>query len=87
MQLKKDALIPLLWDESIQCFRGATQIQEAYNLSFEASCYGEGAVDISAPALPLSFHRSCRDALNQRRSSLYGGMIGLLLRLHSGTSI
>ena len=62
---QKDALIPMLWDESIQCFRGATQIQEAMCLSFEASCYGEDAVGISAPALPLSFHRSGRNALNQ----------------------
>jgi len=85
MRAKKNALIPQFWDESMS-LRGATQIQEARRLSFEASCYGEGAVGVSAPARPLSFLRACRNALNQWRSSLYGGVTGLLLRLHSGKS-
>ena len=55
---KKSALIPAVWDESGQTLRGATQIR---SMSAEgrllplASCYGEGAVDVSVPAPPLSF--------------------------------
>ena len=50
---KKYAPVPWYWDESEHTLRGATQIQD--RLSPLASCYGEGAVGVSAPAPPLSF--------------------------------
>ena len=61
---KKTLSSQCFWDESIQCFRGATQIQEARRLSFEASCYGEGAVGVSAPAPPLSFVQADQNAFS-----------------------
>ena len=59
---KKYAPVPWYWDESEHTLRGATQIQD--RLSPLASCYGEGAVGVSAPAPPLSFVWSERETFS-----------------------
>ena len=82
---KKNAPVPLTWDES-KTLRGATQIQEVIHLSSLFSCYGERAVDVSVPALPLSFTQRAGDALSGASLSVRRA-VGLLLRLQHGKAI
>ena len=72
---KKTGLASLSRDESA-CLRGATHVQRSSDRP-QTSCYGEGAVDVSAPAPGPSFSVSLPwGPLNRRGPSLSGGVAG-----------
>ena len=64
MQVKKDAPVPVYWDESGKNRFVVPPKFKTQGVSFGLLWYGEGAVGVSAPAQPLSFIRAERNAFS-----------------------